>query len=116
MDEGDFTRRLDEVAELKVSEVDAGAEHVLYHSGDAAIKDHVLDDRGRLRLFYDVLSALPGRDVLDVGANPYLLTYALARSGKRVIATGVPAGPDDARTGASVRFHGASPLDVPLWR
>jgi SAM-dependent methyltransferase len=112
----EFVTRLGEMATTTVSEVDDGKSRVLFGGADPRITGHIADDCARLELFYDVICASAAGDVLDVGANPYLLTYALSRAGKRVVATGVPMGDDVQAARASVTFEGATSLDVPLWR
>jgi 2-polyprenyl-3-methyl-5-hydroxy-6-metoxy-1,4-benzoquinol methylase len=82
---------LDELSTLAVVEVDDDASrHNLYGPADPHVLDHIRDDRGRLELFRSAVATQNGDDILDLGANPYILTYALARSGYNMFASGAP--------------------------
>lgn len=75
-----------------VYEIDAaGVRHRLFASGEASALAHLRGDRERLGRFVRILSpVLPGMRILDLGANPYLLTDALAGLGADVVASGYP--------------------------
>jgi SAM-dependent methyltransferase len=109
---------LSELRGVAVDEVDAGgSRHRLYDPGNPDLLDHLIDDRTRLELFFDVISRHGGGDVLELGANPYILTYALGRSGCTVVAGGLPSGDSDTEN-ERVWFKAgqATVLDVPLAR
>jgi len=96
---------LGELQALSVDEVDDdGSRHDLYGPNNAHVLDHIADDRGRLEMFLSAVSAQSGADVLDLGANPYILTYALSRSGYNVSAGGLPAKDQDRSRSGHVRF------------
>jgi SAM-dependent methyltransferase len=105
---------------MTVSEGNASVRRTpLYRPGDAGAQWHREFDEQRLDDFLGLLRA--GEKtlrVLELGANPYLLTYALARAGVAVVAAGHPL--PEARSGLeSVEFEGADGLvvlSVPLYR
>lgn len=78
--------------ELAVSEVDAaGVRHRLYTGDDAGLDFHLEFDARRLAAFLSLVPIQqPPLRVLELGANPYILTYALARRGVDVVAAGHP--------------------------
>jgi SAM-dependent methyltransferase len=111
---------LPDLAQMTVSEGSAGERRTpLYGPGDAGAQWHREFDEQRLDEFLRLVHA--GEKtlrVLELGANPYLLTYALARAGVEVVAAGHPL--PEARSGLeSVEFAGADGrvvLSIPLYR
>jgi SAM-dependent methyltransferase len=108
-----------ELSSITVYEVSGSGEaNHLYGPNDAIAQDHLDMDEGRLAEFMALLPVLrsPAR-VLELGADPYFLTYELARSGYKVTAAGIPS---ELRLGGNqcVRFEGepCGRLDVPLVR
>ncbi len=81
-----------EIVGMNVYEVDGSGRRVrLYGPGDVAAKGHFEFDEERLEYFLQLLPTNPaGLRVLDLGANPYILTYALTRLGVTVVAAGHP--------------------------
>lgn len=86
---------MDELTEVSAFEVMSDGTAVqLYGPGDRALVEHVAFDRSRhLKLIEVIGEPLRGRRVLDLGANPYILTYALLRLGAEVTAGGHPRTP-----------------------
>lgn len=88
----DIRPLLDELRRLTVAEADAGNRRDLYGPGNTLTMDRLRLDATR---FTDMVTLLPplGRSrlrVLELGANPYILTYVLARLGIAVTAGGHP--------------------------
>jgi 2-polyprenyl-3-methyl-5-hydroxy-6-metoxy-1,4-benzoquinol methylase len=85
-------RAVVELRRLQVHEVDrvAGRSR-LYEAGDETAWARMLFDLDRFGDFMELLPAsTKALRILDLGANPYILTYALARAGFDVVAGGHP--------------------------
>jgi SAM-dependent methyltransferase len=111
---------LRELAQMTVWEGNGGVPRApLYGPGDAGAQWHREFDAQRLQEFFElVLDEKKTLRVLELGANPYLLTYALARAGVAVVAAGHPL-PALQPTLESVEFKspdGLVVLSIPLYR
>jgi 2-polyprenyl-3-methyl-5-hydroxy-6-metoxy-1,4-benzoquinol methylase len=108
-----------ELAHLSVYEHDgAGRGESLYVPGDAGSDRHFRFDRARFEEFFRLLPKQGKVRVLDLGANPYILTYAMARAGLEVVASGPPS-PVPTSGSEFVSFErgqGERVLSVPLHR
>jgi 2-polyprenyl-3-methyl-5-hydroxy-6-metoxy-1,4-benzoquinol methylase len=107
---------------LSVAEIDAkGVSHHLYGPKEARATERMRFDRERFALFASILAELgQGPQVLDLGANPYILSYLLASEGANVISSGhpLPAGLTRAQP-ESVTFstpEAETALSIPLVR
>lgn len=113
---------INELARLEVAEVDgSGRSLLLYRGEEPAALQHLAGDADRLDRFLHLMpDNLKDLRVLELGANPYILTYALARRGVSVVANGLPRG--DGASGSateSVRFadpRAQTILELPLVR
>jgi SAM-dependent methyltransferase len=81
-----------ELIHMRVYEVQgSGTRALAYGPGDAGVRWHLEWDEGRLA---DILRLVPDSvarlRVLELGASPYILTYAFARQGISVVAGGLP--------------------------
>ena len=85
---------IDELARMEVAEVDGlGRSLLLYRGEEPAALQHLTGDADRLDRFLNLMpDNLKDLRVLELGANPYILTYALARRGVSVVANGLPRG------------------------
>lgn len=79
-----------EIALLSAWEVTSTDRARLYSGGDCFLAWHLAMDADRLNAMLDLVPATTGGRVLDLGANPYILSYALARRGHTVVASGHP--------------------------
>lgn len=119
---GRIATAISELRNMIVYEVDGkGNRSQLYEVGDPMSSAHMDMDAARLDDFLSILSgSLPNLRVLDVGANPYILTYALARLGVSVVASGFPLSDGAETTGQEfVQFakpDGETVSNVPLAR
>lgn len=114
---------LSELRSVTVYEVGAdGARNAVYGPGDEMAAWHMDNDAARMSEFLSLLSrdGWSGLRVLDLGANPYLLTFALARLGAAVVATGHPVSgitcPPGQECVQFVRPSGEVVANVPLVR
>ena len=113
---------INELARLEVAEVDgSGRSLLLYRGEEPAALQHLTGDADRLDRFLNLMpDNLKDLRVLELGANPYILTYALARRGVSVVANGLPRGDGvSASATESVRFadpRAQTVLELPLVR
>jgi 2-polyprenyl-3-methyl-5-hydroxy-6-metoxy-1,4-benzoquinol methylase len=114
-----LTSLLDELRTMSVDEVDdTGSRHHLYGAADTHALGHIRDDRGRLELFLSAVLAQTGNDILELGANPYILTYALARSGYNMFTSGAPTNGERRSLSGHVQFarQDEAAVSIPLSR
>src|SRR4051794_11827933 len=118
---GRMRQAVTELRDLTAYEVDGGGgAHLLYQPGDEESSWHFSVDLDRMDSFLRLLGTdLHGLRVLDLGANPYILSYTTARDGAHVVANGHRL-PDPRGAGPeSVEFRtadGSVVLSIPLAR